>query len=174
MVGHVMDVGCGSGSIMHEVIAWRDARALIDTTTGIEIEPRLATVARKRFAGIAGTSIRVLDYLAPLPEDWPEPNLIIGNPPYSLAIEFVKRSLDLTRVQRGTVALLLRLNWLEGQARAQFHQEHPADVYVLPRRPSFTGSGTDATAYGWFVWRPGGGGRWSILAVEAAARKGGR
>jgi hypothetical protein len=50
--------------------------------------------------------------------------------------------------------------------------------HVLPRRPSFysrpegrTGS-TDSSAYGWFVWGPGRGGRWQILDVEPAPKRG--
>jgi hypothetical protein len=68
----------------------------------------------------------------------------------------------------GTAAFLLRLNWLGGQARAAWHRANPCDVYVLPRRPSFTGKGTDATEYAWMVWGTGRGGRWSVLEVEGA------
>jgi hypothetical protein len=39
------------------------------------------------------------------------------------------------------------------------------DVYVLSKRPSFSGNGkTDATAYAWFLFGPGRGGRWQVLA----------
>jgi hypothetical protein len=40
----------------------------------------------------------------------------------------------------GTVALLLRLNWLGSQERAMFHREHPSDILLLPKRPEFTAS----------------------------------
>lgn len=30
---------------------------------------------------------------------------------------------------------------------------HTPDVYVMPKRPSFTGSGSDATAYAWMAWQ---------------------
>lgn len=40
----------------------------------------------------------------------------------------------------GTVALLLRLNWLGSQDRAPFHRAHPADIYILPKRPEFAAS----------------------------------
>ena len=29
-------------------------------------------------------------------------------------------------------------------------------LYTLHKRPSFTGRGTDATSYSWFVWERGG------------------
>lgn len=50
--------------------------------------------------------------------------------------------------------------------RADFHRRHPSDVFVLPRRPSFTGGGTDATEYAWFVWGPGRGNRWYVLTID--------
>jgi hypothetical protein len=89
--------------------------------------------------------------------------LVVMNPPFSLAQEFVVEALRQTALRRGTVAALLRLAFLEGRKRAAFHAANPSDVYVLSRRPSFTGKGTDATAYAWFVWGPGRGGRWATL-----------
>jgi hypothetical protein len=92
-----------------------------------------------------------------------EVDLIITNPPYKLAFEFVMRALYEVKLS-GTVAMLLRLPFLESVARQEFHRDYPADIYVFAKRPSFTKNGkTDATAYAWFVWGPGRGGRWSIL-----------
>lgn len=90
---------------------------------------------------------------------------VVMNPPFSQAEAFVRRALVEARATAPDwcVAALLRLAWLEGLRRAPFHREHPANVHVLARRPSFTGGGTDSTAYAWFVWGPGPGGRWSIL-----------
>ena len=61
-------------------------------------------------------------------------DLIIMNPPYSLALEFIKAALA-SRPRE--IAVLLRVNFLASKARAQFWREHPCDVYVLPKRPSF-------------------------------------
>lgn len=80
------------------------------------------------------------------------PDLILTNPPYTLAWEFAKRSIELVQ-PGGVVALLLRLNFLGGQKRAAWMRENPPSVYVTPRRPSFTDGGTDATEYAWFVWQ---------------------
>ena len=86
------------------------------------------------------------------------------NPPYAGAYEFITRSLSEVAPVNGTVAALLRLNWLGSKKRAAFHKLAPSDVYVLSKRPSFGGSsGTDATEYAWFVWGPGRGNRWFIL-----------
>lgn len=76
-------------------------------------------------------------------------DLIITNPPYSLAQQFIEKAIDSNAHQ---IAMLLRLNYLGSQKRASFWKKHPCDIYVLPKRPSFTGTGTDATEYAWFVW----------------------
>jgi 16S rRNA A1518/A1519 N6-dimethyltransferase RsmA/KsgA/DIM1 with predicted DNA glycosylase/AP lyase activity len=67
-------------------------------------------------------------------------DVALGNPPFSLALEFVQESLDLA----DTVVMLLRLNFLASSTRAEFMRSWIPDVYVLPNRPSFTGKGTDS------------------------------
>lgn len=84
--------------------------------------------------------------------EFPPLDLIITNPPFSLALEFLRKSLSEAR----TVVYLLRLNFLGSAKRREFWQAHPpSHLYVLSRRPSFTGRGTDATEYAWFVWDRG-------------------
>ena len=87
--------------------------------------------------------------------------LIFGNPPYSLAEEFVRKSLELVD-GGGYVFFLLRLAFLESKKRHfGLYAEHPLrKVYVLTRRPSFfstkEGSKTvDALSYGMFLWQKG-------------------
>ena len=42
---------------------------------------------------------------------------------------------------------------LKSKARYEFWQENPLSrLYTLSKRPSFTGKGTDATSYSWFMW----------------------
>ena len=80
---------------------------------------------------------------------------IITNPPYSLAQEFVEHSFNL--YPNADVIMLLRLAFLESKKRYDFWQKHPVnELYILSQRPSFTGKGTDATAYAWFVWNKSG------------------
>ena len=78
-------------------------------------------------------------------------DLIITNPPYLLALEFIRRALAL-RVPHGAVVMLLRVNFVGGQKRAPWMRAHTPSLYVTPRRPDFTGNGGDATEYAWFVW----------------------
>lgn len=82
-------------------------------------------------------------------------DVIITNPPYNKAQEFVEKSLDIIKPS-GKVVMLLRTNFLESQKRYDFWQKNPPSrLYVLSQRPSFTGKGTDATSYSWFVWDRG-------------------
>jgi len=77
------------------------------------------------------------------------PDLILTNPPFSLAKEFIEHSLSISN----TCIMLLRLNFLGSQARHIWWKNNlPTALHVLSKRPSFTGKGTDATEYAWFVW----------------------
>lgn len=83
--------------------------------------------------------------------------LIIGNPPFNQAMDFVLKSFDNIK-PGGRIIFLLRTAFLESKDRFPFWQdpEHQlAGLYTLHQRPSFTGHGTDATSYSWFVWEPG-------------------
>jgi len=99
-------------------------------------------------------------------------DVIITNPPYSLAEPFVRRALELA--PHGHVVMLLRLAWLASARRAPLMRANAPDVYVLPNRPSFTGGRTDSTDYGWFVWTPRRGrasGTVTVLATTPAEER---
>ena len=112
-----------------------------------------------------------LDFTRPSMLDTGEFDVIISNPPFSLAMEFIERSLQLA----DHVAMLLRLNFLGSATRAAFFRANMPDVYVLPNRPSFTSDGrTDATEYAWAVWGPvrnRTSGQVSVLAETPAAER---
>jgi hypothetical protein len=114
---------------------------------------------------------RGVDYLtAPLCAD-----VVITNPPYSLAEQFLAKSLE----EAMSVFYLLRLGFMGGQVRHQFWTENrPTHLYVLSNRPSFVAVckgcgikyplsakgtkctacggpvsvGTDASDYAWYGW----------------------
>lgn len=76
-------------------------------------------------------------------------DFIITNPPFSLAQEFVDRSLALANC----VVMLLPINFLGSQKRQEWWQTRkPTAFHILSKRPSFTGSGTDSNEYAWYVW----------------------
>jgi hypothetical protein len=77
-------------------------------------------------------------------------DLILTNPPYSIAQEFIEHALP--RAQ--CTIMLLRINFLGSVKRYDFWKNNrPDSLIVLSNRPSFTGSGTDSTEYAWFVWQ---------------------
>ena len=79
-------------------------------------------------------------------------DVIIGNPPYSLAQEFIDKSLSMLK-PGGRLIFLLRTNFLESKKRRAWWQDKlPSGLFVYSLRPSFTGKGTDAISYSWFVW----------------------
>jgi hypothetical protein len=76
-------------------------------------------------------------------------DLILTNPPFSLAQSFIDHSIE----QAQTVMMLLRINYLGSISRHDWWKlNSPTSLFVLSKRPSFTGRGTDATDYAWYVW----------------------
>lgn len=151
MGGSILDPCCGTGAILDVV------RERIDSPEyayGYDLVTH------------PGVDLRQRDALSV--EGWQRPDLVITNPPYSLAEAFVERAIAETAPHGGTVAMLLRLAFLASRKRVALLRAHPPDVHVLSRRPSFTGGGTDSADYAWFVFGPGRGGRWSILDAPPA------
>lgn len=147
----VLDPCAGEGAILK---VCREAGYL---TKGIELDPQRADEC----ATVASEGCLAADALADSLPWWGD--LVVTNPPYRLALEFIKSYL-LWAEGKKEGAFLLRLNFLGSQKRASFFKQHPPDVYVLPKRPSFTeDGGTDACEYAWFLWGPNRGNRWKIL-----------
>lgn len=85
------------------------------------------------------------------------PDLVIGNPPYTLATEFAWKAAQWAAEHDTVAAMLLRLSFLEpASGRAVLFDRNPPDVLILPRRPAFDGRGTDSITSAWFCW-PGRG-----------------
>lgn len=167
--GSALDVGCGEGAILKAMIA---AGWDVGSLSGVELDERRAYACEQE----TGATVDHCNFIVDGP--WRPFDLVIGNPPFTHAEAFAMRSLEAVAERRGTVALLLRLSFLETAKRVAFNTAHPADVFVLSARPSFTGDGhSDSCAYAWFVWGPGRGNRWSILDVGDAKKshsRGGR
>lgn len=75
-------------------------------------------------------------------------DVCVANPPYKYAIEFVKKAIS----HCDDVIMLLRINFLASAKRHAFLRANKPDIYVLPQRPSFTGTGSDGTDYAWMRW----------------------
>ena len=101
------------------------------------------------------------DSLAEIKEDYLERshftyNMIITNPPFSLAQQIAEKALR-EIMPMGYVVLLLRLNFFGSQKRFRFWQEYkPQAVFIHNKRLCFTGDGkTDSIEYMHCVWQKG-------------------
>lgn len=141
----MLDPACGEGAILDAV---RDEIPGAQTR-GIELHEGRARAAGARLEVIQGDGLEI---------EWGSPDLILGNPPYSLAAEFAWKAAEWAAAGEGrTAALLLRLSFLEpASGRAVLFERHRPDVLILPRRPAFDGRGTDSITSAWFCW-PGRG-----------------
>lgn len=84
---------------------------------------------------------------------------IVTNPPFKLAVPFVRKSLELTT---GKVAMLLKIAFLEGIERSALFADSPlASVHVFSQRLAFVPGGSRGgrkldgggmIAFAWFVW----------------------
>ena len=82
-------------------------------------------------------------------------DVIIGNPPFSIAEQWIRRSMDLLN-PGGRLILLLPINFLGSQKRLQLWRDfRPLCIVTCANRPSFFGSGTGDTVYMYIVWDKG-------------------
>lgn len=88
---------------------------------------------------------------------------IVTNPPFNISERFVRHALDIIP-EGGKVAMLLRLQFLEGQSRRRlFEEQPPRTVYVFSKRQKTYRNGDikkygnmqSALALAWFVWTKG-------------------
>ena len=90
------------------------------------------------------------------------PKIIVQNPPFKLALEFVQHSLEL--LERGELLFSLhRLLFLEGGERfgkLYGNKQKPKYVFVFAKRvsciaPDVPNKGQNAMCYAWFMWQKG-------------------
>lgn len=82
---------------------------------------------------------------------------IVTNPPFKLAVPFVRKALELTTAK---VAMILKVAFLEGRERGELFAASPlARVWVFSQRLSFVPGdgarkleGGGMMAFAWFVW----------------------
>lgn len=145
----VLDPGCGTG-------IWGEAYAKIDP-----------------WAEIWGIDVQDIEYNEAY-DQWYKDNflswsvdfkfgLVIGNPPFKYAEEFVRRSLEFTKNQ-GLVIFLLRSafkesaqRWYKNNQPGLFQTHCYAKEYQLVQRPGFKpnkhGRNSPEHAYSIFVWQ---------------------
>jgi len=142
--GDWLEPACGDGAIIRACQSFSPPSKMKWYASDIHVaNPEVAPGVQAQKCGISqlGVTFR--------PDGWPTHFAgLITNPPYTMADKFLR----VGQAIADHVILLLRVNWLEGAARADILSHNMPDVYVLPNRPSFTGRGTDATAYAWMHW----------------------
>lgn len=150
-VTEVYDPACGDGAIL---LALRG----VDPAPGLHLYGTDVDPARVAMAHGRGLAVFVHDYLdqqkRSLVDEGARPPAVVMNPPYSLAEAFIRRAVG-NGARRRPVAALLRIAFLASQGRAEWLAGDAPDVYVLPRRPDFTGCGGDSADYAWMVWPAG-------------------
>lgn len=103
-----------------------------------------------------GFGLSPVDFLM----EWhPRAPNIVTNPPFKLAVPFVKKAVELST---GKVAMLLKIAFLEGIERAAMFKSTPlARVHVFSKRVTFRSAsrgevnGNGMMAFAWFVWEHG-------------------
>jgi SAM-dependent methyltransferase len=149
----ILDTGCGTGvwgRALAEVAGNLDALSLF----GIDIENRFKDKDKYPY-----NEVVIADYFQ---HEFPfKFDLIVGNPPYKYAEEFVRASLSSLK-DVGVLAFLLRTTFLNSQKRTLglYKEYPPKTVYISGRRPSFSGDGkTNAEDYCVIVWVKGYSGK---------------
>ncbi|MGY2573733.1 DNA methyltransferase [Vibrio sp. C8] len=95
-----------------------------------------------------------IDYLNPSKDM--SADVIITNPPFSLALEFIATAMTRDLAQDGTMCFLLRLSMLGSKQRADFWRSFPwTNLLILTPRPSFVYGATDNAEYAWICWDRG-------------------
>ncbi len=90
---------------------------------------------------------------------------VVTNPPYSLAQEFLEKSMEVVN-DGGKIAMFLKIQFLEGAKRREMFKKYPPKyIYVFSKRqnPWRNGSPVDekgkpwssTICFAWFVWEKG-------------------
>lgn len=151
--GSVLDPCAGKGAILRACADRFDCRMAIEINKDFEHE--LSVLVANEF-DLTIDNATSLNF-------WPKCDVVLMNPPFSKAEPFVRMALGEQAQYQGITCALLRLSFLASAKRRDFMRANPPDVYVLSKRPSFNGLGTDSCDYAWLVWGPGRGGRWWVL-----------
>lgn len=138
--GSILEPACGDGAIS-KVLKLHYPNSLIHSTDLID----------------RGYGEGQIDFLTHDYGDWKVDN-IITNPPYGKATEFVEKSLMLAR---NKVAMLLKIQFLEGVKRRDLFLKHPPKtVHVFSQRLKINKNGQEGKnstmmTFAWFIWEQG-------------------
>lgn len=143
-------------------------------------EGHMAHVLKEFFADVTASDVFPYGYGTQadfLHDEVPPAHWIITNPPFNRAADFVRRALDGDRppAQLG-LAMLLRLNWLQGLERQSLFNDLPPAMLAIhhDRVPMHKGrwepAGSTMTAYCWVIWTQEHISRWRDKRAQGAWR----
>lgn len=144
----VLDIGAGDGRWGAMARDWvTSAAGEHPVVYGVELQDQPQPYGFAYWA--ANTNF--LDWQAPTQFD-----LIVSNPPYSLAEKMIRRAWTMLAPD-GLMIMLLRQAFQSGMRRYNglWNEIYPFAVPTLSRRPSFYCGGTNATDYSLFAWQKG-------------------
>ena len=149
---YVLEPGCYDGPFLKAFDKhWQGAAPLY--LTGVDSEPKPKGFANK----IA--EYEQLDYINLTDENKEllKSEVIIGNPPFSLAEKFLRTSMELL-TSNGRLGLLLQAGFLGSRERVKLFEEFkPWEIFILAPRPGFIRAGQkngkDAREYVFVTWR---------------------
>jgi len=136
----VLEPGCGAGAPFCAVAC--QEFSTIQDSVGVDLLPQSIAPSHKFVQGdfTLWQPCRLYSFVA-------------TNPPFTLASVFLRKAVQLLE-PGGLVLFLLRVAFLAGVRRRDLWLQHVnlREVFVLPRRPSFTpDKKTDSSDYAWFV-----------------------
>jgi SAM-dependent methyltransferase len=134
----ILDPACGYGELLQHIDA--------DEKFGIDITPDFRSSCNKR-----GIKFQEADSLG---VDWPEVDIIVSNPPFSLLDDFAARIIDKTFESDCHAFILTSVQWIDdGRRRERLEKCKPNRILRMPKRLSFTGDGKSGpTTYCWMVY----------------------
>lgn len=126
----LLDPSAGDGAILDA------ARKYYKSTTHVHVALVGMELVQRRADALRDKGFDDVHHVDSLKQKWPTCQLVVANPPYKLAEKFVAKSLH--ELPNATHAYLLGLNFATSVSRAEFHVQHPSDIYIFSKRPSFS------------------------------------
>lgn len=88
--------------------------------------------------------------------------VVVTNPPYTLAREFIEHALSLTQPKQGVVAMLLNVDYDSAHTRRDLFAEHPAFcqkivltkriVWFTPKKVKGKRASGPSANHAWYLW----------------------
>lgn len=154
--GFVLDPCCG-GDDKHPA-------TYVEALKAYDIKPLTVDIRSNSRAEVVRDFLTLPDRSLELPI-----SLIISNPPFNLAVDFVHKSLKKIR-DGGHVVFLQSLNWMGSKTRRKFWKHAPLKrIYTHSRRPSFNPEtkNSDSINYAHYVFEKGYEGPATIEMIDS-------